>query len=372
MLGLSENLARLRKEKGLTQDVVANFIGVSKAAVSKWETGQSYPDIMLLPQLASFFDISVDALLGYEPQLSKEQIQKQYADFAASFANEAYESVMARTNVLVKKYYACYPMLLQICVLWLNHLNLAPTPQRQQEVLQELAHLCEHIVVHAKQLEVQSDAVMFQAVVNLQLGKIPEVIDVLEPFLDPKRLGHQSGGVLIQAYQLSGESDKAHRFTQMSMYNHLLALIGSATSYLQLHPTDVLRTQPTIERVDGLLALYDVGELHPNSVAIYQYQVALTYLAQADDSQALARLVKFVEAIEILLNSEIILHGDDYFDTLDDWFADLALGNSAVRDQRLILASSIQMLQHPQFSSLETEPMYQLLVTKLTKRGTQL
>lgn len=45
----------LRKEKRITQEQLANFIGVSTAAVSKWESGISYPDITLLPVIATFF-----------------------------------------------------------------------------------------------------------------------------------------------------------------------------------------------------------------------------------------------------------------------------------------------------------------------------
>ena len=47
---LSEN----RRRKGITQDELAEFMGVSKAAVSKWETESTYPDILLLPRLAAY------------------------------------------------------------------------------------------------------------------------------------------------------------------------------------------------------------------------------------------------------------------------------------------------------------------------------
>ncbi len=77
-LSLSKNVANLRKEKGVTQEILAEFIGVTKASVSKWETGQSMPDVLILPKLASFFDVSVDELLGYHPQLTKEQIRHFY------------------------------------------------------------------------------------------------------------------------------------------------------------------------------------------------------------------------------------------------------------------------------------------------------
>ncbi|WP_455661601.1 helix-turn-helix domain-containing protein [Pradoshia sp.] len=62
-LNLSDNIIHLRRKKGITQEALAHFIGVTKASVSKWETKQSLPDIMLLPKLAAFFDVTVDELI---------------------------------------------------------------------------------------------------------------------------------------------------------------------------------------------------------------------------------------------------------------------------------------------------------------------
>lgn len=75
MLKIGENILQKRKERGITQEELAEFMMVTKASVSKWETGQSYPDILLLPKLATFFNISVDELIGYDPDLSSAQIQ---------------------------------------------------------------------------------------------------------------------------------------------------------------------------------------------------------------------------------------------------------------------------------------------------------
>jgi len=63
----SNNLVRLRKELKFTQEKLAESLGVSFQAVSKWETMQSYPDIELLPRLAELLETSVDSLIGYIP-----------------------------------------------------------------------------------------------------------------------------------------------------------------------------------------------------------------------------------------------------------------------------------------------------------------
>ena len=77
-INLGHILIENRHKRGITQDELASYIGVSKAAVSKWETGTTYPDITLLPQLATYFNISIDELIGYEPQMTKEQIREAY------------------------------------------------------------------------------------------------------------------------------------------------------------------------------------------------------------------------------------------------------------------------------------------------------
>ena len=61
---IGTTIAALRREKGLTQDALAAQLGVSAQAVSKWENGLSCPDILMLPEIAEYFGVSVDALFG--------------------------------------------------------------------------------------------------------------------------------------------------------------------------------------------------------------------------------------------------------------------------------------------------------------------
>ena len=61
-LQIGKIIMQTRREKGMTQETLADMVGVSAAAVSKWETCASYPDITLLPPLARALGLSVDAL----------------------------------------------------------------------------------------------------------------------------------------------------------------------------------------------------------------------------------------------------------------------------------------------------------------------
>ena len=64
-MSLSENIRRLRKQRKLTQEQLAEVLGVSTGAVHKWESGMSVPELRLIVEMADFFDTSVDVLLGY-------------------------------------------------------------------------------------------------------------------------------------------------------------------------------------------------------------------------------------------------------------------------------------------------------------------
>lgn len=79
MIYLSENIKKLRHEKGITQETLADFLGVTFQSVSKWERGESYPDITMLPALSSFFGVTTDELLGTEQSKKDAQIQ-EYID----------------------------------------------------------------------------------------------------------------------------------------------------------------------------------------------------------------------------------------------------------------------------------------------------
>ncbi len=74
-LTIGMNIKRLRLAKGLTQEQLADLLGISTAAVSKWEARNTYPDITMLFPLAEIFGVSVDTLLGYDETKAKREVE---------------------------------------------------------------------------------------------------------------------------------------------------------------------------------------------------------------------------------------------------------------------------------------------------------
>lgn len=108
----SENIKRFRKERDLTQEALADFLGVSFQTISKWERGESYPDISFLPVIAEFFSVSTDALLGVDKARDEEDVaaiiekydKKDYkgTDGAFGFMSEAYKKYPNEYRIAVR------------------------------------------------------------------------------------------------------------------------------------------------------------------------------------------------------------------------------------------------------------------------------
>lgn len=96
MLFLSENLKRYRMLKNLSQEDIAKYLSITPQSVSKWERGESYPDITFLPALANIFETSIDALIGMDTIRANEtryNIHKTANEFQRSGNYSAAEDV---------------------------------------------------------------------------------------------------------------------------------------------------------------------------------------------------------------------------------------------------------------------------------------
>ena len=77
-LKIGSRIKAKRREQNLTQEDLAGMLGVTKAAVSKWENEESYPDITLLPQIAQLFHMTMDELFDFAPNEKTPVVVNEY------------------------------------------------------------------------------------------------------------------------------------------------------------------------------------------------------------------------------------------------------------------------------------------------------
>lgn len=349
-----------RRERGITQEELAAHMGVSKASVSKWETGQSYPDITLLPQLAAYFDVSIDYLVGYTPQLGVKEIKKLYQRLASDFATKDFSEVVAECERLTKKFYSCYPLLLHITLLYINHAPLTNDSERSRQILVGAVQLCEHVKQNSRDAHLIREAVLYQALCHLSLGEGEEVLGLLGRSV---RLETKDGPLIAQAYMLAGESEKSQEILQVDLYQNLMSTFQSLLSILQNNLHCLSTAERVFSRAEGLAKLFDMNRLSPNNMAVLYALGAHMYQIAGDSASALDLLAKYVDTC-IYDFFPIKLRGDDFFSKIDGWLSDNA--DVVPRSESVVKDSMMKDVLHsPVFAPLWENPEYRLIVERL-------
>ena len=100
-------IRKYRKEKNMTQEEMASYLGVTAPAVNKWENGNACPDIMLLAPIARLLGISTDTLLSYREELTKQEIANISNEIGKRLMKEPYEDVFRSAMQKIQEYPNC-------------------------------------------------------------------------------------------------------------------------------------------------------------------------------------------------------------------------------------------------------------------------
>ncbi len=368
-INIARVLVKKRKEKGVTQEELANYMGVSKASVSKWETEQSYPDITLLPLLATYFNISIDDLMDYKPQMTKEDISKLYRRLSSDFTSQPVEVVLGECRQIIKKYYSCFPLLLQMGILLLNHIELLKGSPQTVTLIEEARNLFIRVKEESGDVALAKKALYMEAYCDLATGDANSVLELLdrtiEPAMPPELL-------IAKAYQLTGRIEDAKGVLQLGIYQNIVVLFNYFPAYLGLCIDEPAKFEEVLRRALNIAKLYDMRHLHPGVLVGLYICAAQGYLVQNDHDRALDMLQQYAE----IVTSDIYplkLHGDEYFDRLDQWLIKMDFGQDLPRDDKTIKRSMCDVVeQSPVFAALADNHRFKNIIGRLQSiRGSE-
>lgn len=115
---LGEVIRTHRKRKSMTQEEMANRLGVTGPAVNKWENGNSYPDIMLLAPIARLLDISVDTLLSFREELTAAEINEIVCEVDKMLKETSYDEAFSWAKRKISQYPNCEQLIWQLAVIF--------------------------------------------------------------------------------------------------------------------------------------------------------------------------------------------------------------------------------------------------------------
>lgn len=111
---INEIIKERRTEQGLTQEQVADYLGVSTPAVNKWEKGISYPDITILPALARLLRVDLNTLLSFKEDLSDKEIGNFTNEIFEIISTENFDVAFEKAMDKIHEYPTCNNLILTV------------------------------------------------------------------------------------------------------------------------------------------------------------------------------------------------------------------------------------------------------------------
>lgn len=355
-------IARLRKEKEITQEELAGYLGVSKPAVSKWESLQSYPDITLLPILATYFDVTIDELLGYEPQMEKAEIRKQYTRIAKIFTAEGFEAGYRLCQLYIKKYYSCWPLVFNFGVLILNSAITMAKEERKKEILMELVELFKRIEENSDDKSIAKQAIHLRATCYLQLEMPTEVIDLLDGMTEVP----MSTEVLLgTAHKMKGNWNEAISLYQGYLYNNLMGMFNGLSGVLELEAGNPEKLEKWVTAAEALVEAFDMRTLHASSLATIYINIAYLCMSVNAPEKGMEYITKYTDIVCSDNMFPLKLKGNELFDQLEKHFEKMELGTQAPRDDEAVKTSMKEALRMPVWDGIRNYPAFKLCEKRL-------
>lgn len=361
-INIGENVARLRKAAGVTQEELAGRLGVTKASVSKWETGQSLPDVAMLPKVAAYFDVTVDELIGYEPQLSREQIRATCAGLRVSFSRGPFDEAREALRTLSREYWSCYPLFVQLAQLCVNHADVASDAAARQALLDDAAELCARV---RERSHVASDvrlASAVEAIVAIWSGDPGCAVELLAPVPAPYA---GEAEVLAGAYHMRGEAALAEQTLQAELYQGVIASVSALSALAQGYVGDAARLDALYGRLRKLVDAFDLERVWPSAPTL-RLSFAACYASGGDEEKALGCLEDYERAVR-RMTWPARMGGDEFFDALDGWLDKaIASGADAPRDEAVVKRMLLEgVTKNPAFAQLAGSSRFERVVESL-------
>ena len=210
---MHEIIKKRRLEKNLTQEQIAQFLGVSTPAVNKWEKGTSFPDITLLPPLARLLDTDLNTLLSFQEDLSEQEVALFMNHVSELYDNEGFHNAYTCAMKKVKEFPSC-DLLILSCATLLQGMYMMEKPKPEKEILETIESLYER-VLHSSNISIQQQArsMLISKYINQKDYEKAEQMLQMIPDKQPVDKKQKQ----IQLYMAKGNYEKAQKITQENL-----------------------------------------------------------------------------------------------------------------------------------------------------------
>ena len=186
MLKIGQIIKGLRKKQDVTQEKLAAYLNISYQAISKWENGTALPDITLIPQIANFFGVTSDELLGMKDSTETEELKEYENVYQRNNRNGKVLDNINLAGEVLKKHPRNYQWMLNLaypltqCTSTKEQIAYA----KENVFLQEAVDICERILEDCTIDSIRHSAIQILCYNYPLLGKTEKALTLAETMPD--------------------------------------------------------------------------------------------------------------------------------------------------------------------------------------------
>lgn len=254
---IGETIRTYRKKCGLTQEEMARRLGVTAPAVNKWEKGNSLPDVALLAPIARLLGISLDTLLSFREEMTKEEISLLVKELDQRLQTEPYEEVFCRMQEILRTYPTCHQLFWQLALIMDAWRMVKKIPD--DGTYEEYFRSCYERALESREENVRISAVGSLYGYHMRNEQYEKAEEYLAYYSerDPERKRKQA-----EIYSRTGRTEDAYRTNEellMQLYQ-TINMTMSNIYLLDIREKDMERAHLMEQKLRGLAALFDMGE----------------------------------------------------------------------------------------------------------------
>lgn len=293
-----------RKELGLTQEQIADFLGVSTPAVNKWESGMTCPDVAILPALARLLKTDLNTLLCFRENLTQEDIGRIMNEIAESGQKEGVETAFKMIQQKVREYNSC-PELLHSLATLLHGMMVwyAPGDSEKKKYFDYIYELYKR-VEQCGDVMYASRARYMLASRLIQSGAYEEAQKLIDLMPEPNGLNKRDLQIEIhmqkEEYQEAGEM--LEKRLQVNLQENIMLLNRLVTVSVREHATE-----QAWELAEYGRKIQDIYGLDYNS-----YMLPLTVAVEEKDAdkciELLGKMLPTLDQVPELIDSVLYRH----------------------------------------------------------------
>jgi tetratricopeptide (TPR) repeat protein len=300
--------------------------------------------------------------MGYEPQLSKKEIGKIYRTLYEDFSKKSFDEAVEQCREIIKKYYSCFPLLLQMGELLMSASVMTDDKEKSSDLITQAKDLFVRVKTQSDNAELIKTALFTEASCAMLQGKHNEVIELLEKPFSPL-LPHEI--LLSSAYEATGRNAEAKSILQAGIFENIISVLSLLTTYAQLSIEDIGRVEEIVKRTEAIVESFNIKKFQGSSILSHYVIAAQSCLINKNIKKSLDFLEQYTELVEGDISFQI--KGDSFFDSIDNWLNENELYSPITPHETIKTGLADIVINNPNFSVLNDNPRYQNIVKRLKR-----